>query len=474
MSARILLVEDDPRGVRTVVEVLSALPGRVSPVVVAHRDAALAALEQEFFDIMILDLSIPADGAGGAAQPEFGFAVFGRAKEVAPGMPIVLFTGSSTEEFVEDIVEKKQTIEVWGASKVHTVAVQKKLRLEEFGATLLPFVEGPHSLNEVELSRGDLPLSTQQERLLRIFARRFRGAKCVVSKISGGLSDAIVLRLTLLDAQGGVIHHAIAKIANIATIREEKDLYEMYVSRLRPAVTPRLLVALEFGAKATGAVFYQVAAGHDSDFFKFDLACGELVAGAVDKTADCLREWCDAGVKNQYTVRDVRLRLVSDAVRAELMGQFDLEWTNQFENVRITANWGCVHGDCHGANVLLASDGTPMVIDYGDVGTGPLTIDPVTLELSVFFHPNGPLVDSEWPTALTASAWGNLELYLDGCPCPGFVRQCRAWAMRVAGGNRELAAAGYSYLLRQLKYPNTNKGRALELLSGIRSLYEST
>ena len=470
----ILLVEDDPRGLQSVVEILAELPGQVVPVIAKSRAAALAVLESQFFDLMILDLSIPAEDGGEVAQPEFGFAVFGRAKEIAPGMPIFLFTGSSTEEFVADLLERKQTIEVWGPTKVNTVAVQKKLRLEEFSGALRPFVAGPHALDEVELQRDGLVLSTEQQRLLRIFAKRFRGTKCVVSALDDGLSGARVLRVTLQDAQGGIIHHAVAKIAGIAAIREEKDLYEMFVNRLRPAVTPRLLVALEFGAKATGAVFYGLAAGHDSTFFKVDLANGGLVTEAVIRTEDCMREWCEAGARNLHSVADIRSRLVSDATRAELLPQYDLAWTAAFENTNVNANWGCIHGDCHGGNILLTAAGVPMVIDYGDVGPGALTLDPVTLELSIFFHPSGPLVNSAWPSPENALNWGNLDLYLDGCPCPTFIAQCRTWANRVAGGNRELAASGYTYLLRQLKYPNTNKVRAMNLLAGVRRLYEST
>jgi CheY-like chemotaxis protein len=471
---RILLVEDDPRGAQTVREILAELPGQVDPFVVGSRDAAFAALSEHFFDLLILDLNIPADDTGGASQPEFGYAVVGRAKELAPGMPIFLFTGSSTENFVEDLLLRVQQIEVWGVTKVPTVALQRKIKLEDFAEVLLPFVAGPHALSEVELDRGGLDLSVEERRLLRIFSKRYRGVKCVVSPLSGGLSEARVLRVVLFDPQGAVIHQAVGKIARIPEIQREKDLYEQHVARLRSAATPRLLVALEFGAKSMGAIFYQLAAGHDQSFFDFQIANAALVSTAVVGTRVCMTEWHEAGARNMYSVAHIRRRLLTDEARDRILADYDLAWTVAFEHANVNARWGCIHGDCHGGNVLLTAGGAAMVIDYGDIGPGPLAVDPVTLELSMFFHPNGALVDSAWPSPECAQNWGNLERYLNGCPCPDFISQCRAWARHVAGGNREIAASAYAYLMRQLKYPNTNKARALDLLAGIRQFYEST
>jgi hypothetical protein len=114
------------------------------------------------------------------------------------------------------------------------------------------------------------------------------------------------------------------------------------------------------------------------------------------------------------------------------------------------------------------------LIDYGDIADGPPALDPVTLELSGIFHPDGVFYSSEWPSVETAKKWGELDAYLSGCPHRDFVRGCRAWALDVAAGSREIAATAYSYLLRQLKYADTNKDRALALIEGVRAYYQST
>jgi hypothetical protein len=123
---------------------------------------------------------------------------------------------------------------------------------------------------------------------------------------------------------------------------------------------------------------------------------------------------------------------------------------------------------------LVSNDGIPILIDYGDVANGPASVDPITLELSLFFHPDGPLKNSIWPTGETAEMWGELDSYLIGCPCPEFVRSCRNWAAEVAVGDREIAAVAYGYLVRQLKYVNVDIDRVNSLLSGVKRFYDRT
>ena len=61
-----------------------------------------------------------------------------------------------------------------------------------------------------------------------------------------------------------------------------------------------------------------------------------------------------------------------------------------------------------------------------------------------------------------------------GCPAAKFVAGCREWALEVAAGQREVAASAYSYLVRQLKYDDTDKGLAMELLEAVHSWFLSS
>ena len=124
------------------------------------------------------------------------------------------------------------------------------------------------------------------------------------------------------------------------------------------------------------------------------------------------------------------------------------------------------------ATFSLTSDCTPILIDYGDVGPGPSALDPITAELSVLFHPGG--LSGTWPSPDDALQWGDVELYVRNCPYQDFVRTCRQWARDVSAGDREITATAYAYLLRQLKYPDTNKDLALSLLAGVKKYFDQT
>ena len=95
------------------------------------------------------------------------------------------------------------------------------------------------------------------------------------------------------------------------------------------------------------------------------------------------------------------------------------------------------------------------------------------LELSLIFHPE-TILDASWPTIRQARLWGDLDAYLEDCPYEVYVRSCRRWAEEVSAGKREILVVAYSYLLRQLKYEDTNKELALALLDGVMKSFEKT
>ncbi len=67
-----------------------------------------------------------------------------------------------------------------------------------------------------------------------------------------------------------------------------------------------------------------------------------------------------------------------------IVQKHSLTWADEFEDRNIQVRWCCAHGDLHGHNVLVATDGSACLIDYGDVMDAPASLDPVTLELSLF------------------------------------------------------------------------------------------
>lgn len=350
----------------------------------------------------------------------------------------------------------------------------KKYEFDKFPEKLAPLAHAVRGLSEVELDRGALALKIEDDRLLRIFSRKFHAAKCVVSQLGGGLSGAMIVRLRITDTGGAPVLDAVAKIGPPGDVTDECDRFDRLVSRLDPNSTPRKLAHLQYGARDRAGVFYGLADGFD--LTAFQVAGGESgrPVETVRGVAFALRRWSERVPETRREIREIRRRLMSDGDLAEVVRTFSLAWIEDFESKYIQTRWCCVHGDLHGSNVLTSATGQSVIIDFGDVGEGPASLDPVTLELCLLFHPQSPIKGLPWPSRDNSANWGNLTRYLAGCPCAAFIEECRVWARSVAAGNREIAACAYSYLVRQLKYDDTDKPLALSLLGGVRAFFDAT
>ncbi len=77
------------------------------------------------------------------------------------------------------------------------------------------------------------------------------------------------------------------------------------------------------------------------------------------------------------------------------------------------------------------------------------------------------------PGADACRLWHDLPAYVVDCPMPDFIGARRVWAFNVAAG-REIAACAYTYLLRQLKYDDTDKDRIVASLVGASAMMATT
>jgi len=474
MTMHVLIVEDDPEFVTALRQVFADLPGTADIKVASSRSAAIDLLGKEFFDLVVLDLKIPTIDGALDADPEHGHAVFAHSLVAAPGTPIFVLTGSPVEEFIPTMLKRKEQVDVWSeGKKVGTVVFLKKINFDECQAMLTPIAAAIHGLSDVELDRGTVNLTLQEDRLIRIFARKFGGTHCKVSQLGGGLSGAKVVRLLVINSGGARVHDAVAKLGSPADVRDEGLRFDNLVSRLEPGATPRKLAVLEFGAGALAGIFYGLAEGFKSSAFDVALHQDGRAASAITGVEAATKKWTDGVAQTRRPLRAIRQRVLNDKSLTEILEKYPIDWAENFETSQIQTRWACIHGDLHGSNILIAENGSAVLIDYGDVGDGPASLDPVTLELSLLFHPQG--VDlGEWPSLEQARQWGVVESYLEGCPAAEFIRACRQWLSRVSAGNREIAASAYAYLMRQLKYNDTNKDLILALLEGVKSFYDAT
>lgn len=474
MTAHILVVEDDEDYVDELKRIIAEAGGPTIPTFVTNRDEAVAELESGFFDFAILDLRIPTAAGTTDFDPEHGKYVFHHVRKVSPGTKILVLTGSPSDDFIAPLLAQKHDADIWSeGAKVDTVEFLKKIEIDQAPEKISRVVSAIRALSDIELQTNGLNLSTGEDRLVRIFAKHFKALTCLVHPIGAGKSGARPLRLQMFDQTGALIREVIAKLGDLPKMQDEDARYDEHVVLLDGAATPRKMKLLEFGAGAMAGLFYQLANGHDASMFKAMAEEDALAAKAVAATADALGGWSNGKNQERRSIASIRAQWVSDKRAAELHTKFGLDWAAEFESREIQTRWCCVHGDLHGENILVSPDGSVLVIDYGDVGPGSAAYDPVSLELSAVLQAN-PTLGPAWPNADACRKWHDLDAYLADCPMPEFIRACRAWSENLTVGRRELAACAYCYLLRQLKYDDTDKDRILALLEGVHACWATT
>ncbi|CAA0112721.1 Uncharacterised protein [Starkeya nomas] len=474
MTAHILVVEDDEAYIAELTRMIGEAGGPTIPTFVTNRDDAVAKLESGFFDFAILDLKIPTATGTTDFDTEHGKYVFHHVRKVSPGTKILVLTGSPSDDFIAPLLAQKHDADIWSeGAKVDTVEFLKKIEIDQAPERISRVVSAIHALSDIELQTNGLNLSTGEDRLVRIFAKHFKALTCSVYPIGAGKSGARPLRLQMFDQTGALIREVVAKLGDLPKMQDEDARYDEHVVLLDGAATPRKMKLLEFGAGFMAGLFYQLASGHDASMFQAMAEEDVLAAKAVAATADALAGWSNGKNQERRSIASIRAQWVSDERAAGLHAKFGLEWAAEFESREIQTRWCCVHGDLHGENILVARDGSVLVIDYGDVGPGSAAYDPVSLELSAVLQAN-PTLGPAWPTADACRKWHDLDAYLADCPMPEFIRACRAWSEKLTVGRRELAACAYCYLLRQLKYDDTDKDRILALFEGVHACWATT
>jgi CheY-like chemotaxis protein len=476
MKMRILIVEDDEDFTLTLRSIVKGLTGAPEVEIARSRDSAIYALQHQFFDLILLDLKIPPTDGYLTPDAEHGHAVFTKSQELAPGTPVFVLTASPAEDFLDKLLARHERVDLWGSNeKFDIINFVPKWRLNEVAARLQPMAAAVQSVLDVELDRiRATTLSEGEDRLLRIFTARRNGAKCSLALLSGGLSRSRVFRLIISGESGAIRDFAVGKVGHLREVEQEADLYDRHISRLEPGATPRRLETIRYGARDLAGVFYGLAEGYDRTLFEAVIAKDAQLASATEAVSRFGSRWRDGVPWAKMDIGSIRRRLLSDSSVRNIFLQYNLTWADEFEARSVSVKWCCIHGDLHGANVLVDSRCTPVLIDYGDVGEGPASLDPICAELSCSFHTDGAFVGSDWPSLVQARKWGSIDEYVVGCPNADYVRLCRGWANAVSAGPREIAASAYSYLLRQLKYEDTDKKLVLALLSGVYDFFKLT
>jgi CheY-like chemotaxis protein len=465
---RILFVEDNADFAGTFERVLSQISD-LEIVWAKSRDSALRALDQQTFSLVILDRRIPTSDETLDDHTDHGWRVFQHVREQLAGTPVWFLTGTEDADFAIQLHnDYGRTGDLHGTNTQSQMCmVFWKKRISECARRLREFATEQGTLSRIAILKPDgTDLRPEEIAVLRIFARRYGGANVRLSPLNGGLSRSRVLKVIVNDAYGAPLITAAAKVASLSDIEDEQVRFATYISRLPPGAYPAIAQSVAVGAGAFGGLFYQMVGANVESVFDRLSGGRPGLASVPGLLRQIQGPWQAAANPEPVSVGRLRRKLLSDTaiprIRAELQ---DID-ISAVEVIQVPASQCCQHGDMHGANVVFTDGNQPMLIDFGDCGPSFAVIDPITLELSTIFHSQRIRLPGGWPTAQAMRAWSDVDRYCDGCQFASFIRECRAWAVAVAGSEAAVVAAAYAYGMRQLKYPDTDKELARELIRG--------
>jgi len=455
---RLLIVEDSEDAIATFERELGKR-GDIEMFVARSRDQAIALIASGMFDFAIVDLKIPPTEGALDSDKSHGLAVFSALSERSPGTPVVIFSGFGTLRLVQSLLDKATTQDVWGSGTPHPMILfLDKGQVTKCLALVNKVADEVVALSSIEVSFGSRPIdfTYHQQTILRVFARQYSGTNIRVSLLGGGLSEAKTCRIQVEDEHSRIRCYAVVKLGEIANLSEEYQRYQNLVAPiLNVGAFAHVIQFLTAGAGGTGGLFYGLAKEHDWSLVDALKQAPGSTADIVVRLKQIEVPWQNIAQSQRVPISKIRVALISDAGMHDHSHELGFDW-GDLERLEVRITQCRRHRDLHGLNVLLKSHQEPLLIDFAEVGAGPASLDPLTLELSLLFHPACKDLYSGWPSIAQAKQWDNLDAFTENCPAANYIRTCRQWAFDVEAGDQGVFATAYAYAVRQLKYPNTD------------------
>lgn len=459
---KVLHVEDDKNWFeRTILPELIEICTEVDYA--SNFESAKLLLDQNFYEYIILDQSIPLNSEQSVADISFGISLADYIRKKSPGTPILFLTGQSDEDAIEKYVEDQEQVVFWDGEYRGLVKSRSKRRLVKVFDLITSAKKCFDEVEAIELELvNGLELSYLQKRVIRLFAKQKKAFGAEVTAMGGGYSSSKVLKITLIDEQGNQCLYALAKIDKHQKVDLDFKNFDQYISKLPVGCFPSVLGKYFAGCGDIKGVFYQFANNFRQDYFELLRIDHDSTVLVLNKVLDILQSWENTRQVMTCSIKDIRQKIFPDSKFESINSYYSLEDLEGFENTAVRAKFSIQHSDLHGKNILISENLTPILIDYGDISFAPSVLDIVTLELSPFFHKD---MASQYEVQLTYfENWFNDELYIKNSPFPKIAHYLREAKKARTILNRDYAATVYAFALRQLSYEDTNHDIAQKLI----------
>ncbi len=466
---KILLVEDQVEFAEVLITRLNQQVAGCDVRIARSRAAALNEIDTQRFDVIICDLRIPTVDDALDAELAHGQAVYVAARQQVPGTPVLVLSAHGDRETVASMAVLAPHDDPFG-SGVDIPMLRYAVKTSDLATAMAAISDAAtqlSALEEVDLSPRPAHYAVPPDvgRVMRVFGRRQRGVVVRMEGIGGGLTDAMVFRVRVEDAKGALVALVVAKVADLQDVDDEVERYQRSVAILPSSVFTPLVTTVRAGAGHMGGAFYTLEEAYGETLFALAKARPDVGGHSVRRLLAGTHRWRDGRGAQSVAIRTIRERLCPEATfNAEVKPKFDGVPWQAVEERTIQVRLCPQHCDLHGLNVLVTDAGEARMIDFGSVAEGPAALDPVTLELSLIFHPDGPARESGWPSTEEAERWVDFESYAGGTPLANYMRPCRDWAFDQAASNAEVFATAYAYATRQLTYEDTEDELALAVI----------
>lgn len=461
---RILLVEDDGDEAHALEHALRG-PSDMAIDRAANAADARTRLDAGEYDLIILDLALPADDRRLAARREEGELLVEEVLRGHSGTVLYILSGHADLRLASQFTNRAGSEDLFGdRSEARMLRYFPKEDLAECVDSIKVHLANLAEVDRVCLDSpsADLRLPVSEQRAVRILTRRTGGSNARLEPLGGGLSAAKTIRLEAVTPDGARTALLAVKLGERRRVMDEADRYDRVAGLLPIGLGAQLVTTIKAGAGRAGALGYRLADDYNRSLFAA-LSDDVDVAATVARLAARFAEWYRTGVLVTETVQDIRRRVAPDRDVISALTPAELAVVRAVDVLEVPSASCMQHGDLHGLNVLVDSRGEPVVIDYSDVGHANPSLDPVTLELSAIFHPAGP--GGDWPTELDMTNFFDDSAYARECPYREFVRTCRAWSSAAQASENERAATVFAYALRQFRYRNPTVPLARALLA---------